>query len=678
MPLSKRKKGDGKEEALPPGIVNRLQLTPYRVVLAGIETWQVKHVALHKEIATVGFVEFNERELKHVAARVKARIDKLYVNETGQFVRAEEELASLYSPDLIVTVQTVIDANRSRNAPLEESTRERLRLWGINDKQMDMVIAVQNLIDGMRKNDAALQKLAHEQMKSLDDGEKFGKAVHNLLDAQRTKNAELMAETRPQLVKLGMHEDQIDDILETGKAIRHLIIRSPIKGHVLKKYVKEGQYVDEGSPLYDVVDLTTVWIQAQVYEDDMAFLPTMHHALKDPKNSPLSLRVTATTRGLPNETFEGWLSFVYPHVDQDTRTVVARFELDNPDHKLRPGTSATVKFRVPPKKLKAISRALLDQWAQQTAMDGVHSIFSSGGLGAGLNPLVHTAHEQAVLQFGFVLAVPETSVIDTGSQKIVYRETEAGVYEGVKVELGPRMSDAKGATFYPLLNGLALGDRIVTSGSFLVDAETRLNPAAGSIYLGGSGGSKSGAGVISAKPSMPVDEDAKVKAALDKLDDTDLALAQAQATCPVREGERLGSMGVPVKMVLNGQPVFLCCSGCEGKAKASPATMVKKVEDLRNKTGNVGKPVHAANLKSEIEADLAKLPAADLILARAQKWCPSSGELLGSMGVPKKHVIDGQPVFVCCSSCDKRVLADPAKTLKKVYELKAKAKTLQK
>ena len=87
-----------------------------------------------------------------------------------------------------------------------------------------------------------------------------------------------------------------------------------------------------------------------------------------------------------------------------------------------------------------------------------------------------------------MLAVPEGSVIDTGRQKIVYRQTLPGEFEGVLVQLGPRMLDPHGVTFYPLLSGLEAGDEIVTSGSFLVDAETRLNPAAGSIYLGGSSG----------------------------------------------------------------------------------------------------------------------------------------------------------------------------------------------
>jgi len=90
-----------------------------------------------------------------------------------------------------------------------------------------------------------------------------------------------------------------------------------------------------------------------------------------------------------------------------------------------------------------------------------------------------------MLAQGKVLAVPETSVIDTGSQTIVYRQTMPGTFEGVKVTLGPRMAGPDDVAFYPVIRGIDQGDRIVTAGSFLVDAETRLNPAAGSIYFGG-------------------------------------------------------------------------------------------------------------------------------------------------------------------------------------------------
>ena len=80
-----------------------------------------------------------------------------------------------------------------------------------------------------------------------------------------------MPATRLEL--LGIDKPQIDEIVRTGKANTHLKIRSPISGHVIQKYVREGQYVEEGMPLYDVADLSTVWIQAQVYEDDIGLLP---------------------------------------------------------------------------------------------------------------------------------------------------------------------------------------------------------------------------------------------------------------------------------------------------------------------------------------------------------------------------------------------------------------------
>ncbi len=573
MPLSRRKKGEAREEALPPGVVNRVQLSPYRVVLAGIQTWKVAPVPLSKEITTVGFVEFNEREMKQVAARVKGRLDKLYVNETGEMVHAGDELASLYSPDLVITVQNLLDAKQSGSASLQQIARDRLQLWGIS-------------------------------------------------------------------------KDQIDDILKTGKANSHLKIHSPITGHIIKKYVKEGQYVDEGSPLYDIVDLSTVWIEGQVYEDDMAFLPTLPRQHKDIKDKKYGLPATATTRASPTETFEGKLTFVYPHVDQDTRTVVVRFELDNPDCKLRPGTSATVKLKIPPKQL---------------------DIFAKAG---GQHPLLNE---------GRVLAVPETAVIDTGSQSIVYREVVPGEYEGVKVELGPRMVGPDEVTFYPVLRGLQPGELVVTAGSFLVDAETRLNPAAGSIYFGGSSGSKGGpSSVTTVRPSTPEDGDAKVKAALTRLPEEDRRLAEAQGFCPVLKDSRLGAMGVPVKLLLKGQPVFLCCHGCENNAKANPSNTLARVAELKAKGGPDNSGAQLPEDEGEVKAALAKLDTKDRLLAEKQRLCPISGQPLGSMGVPAKVMIQGQPVFLCCDGCSEQAVGNQAKTLTKVNELKAKYGASQK
>ena len=473
MPLSKRKKGEGEGEPLPAGVVSRVQLTPYRVVLAGVKTVPVAYQPLTKEVTTVGTVEFDERGLKHVASRVKGRIDTLVVNETGQRVAKGDELARLYSPDLVVTVQNLLDARRANNARLEQVARERLELWGIAS-------------------------------------------------------------------------DQIDQILLTGKPVTHITVRSPIDGFVIKKYQTEGRYVDEGTPLYDVADLDTVWIEARVYEDDFSFLPAGMGEVAKANRMPVS----ATTPAYPGEAFAGTLSFLYPHVDERTRTLTVRFELDNAKRRLKPGMTATVSLTISPEKL-----------AERAG-----------------------ASSRLKFDAGRVLAVPEASVIDTGANKLVYREDSPGVYEGVSVDLGPRLSGPKGATYYPVYSGLDAGQIVVAAGSFLIDAETRLNPAAASIFIGGSGGgAKPGPSV---RPSTPDDPDSTVSAVLAKLPREDQFLAEKQRFCPVQD-ERLGSMGVPKKLMIDSKSVFVCCKGCEKAAQETPAETLAKVAAF--KAGSVPK-----------------------------------------------------------------------------------------
>jgi Cu(I)/Ag(I) efflux system membrane fusion protein len=281
--------------------------------------------------------------------------------------------------------------------------------------------------------------------------------VKNLLDAQRNASPDLLNSARTRLERWGIDKEQLDEILARGTADTDLKIRSPISGHVITKYVREGQYVEEGMALYDLADLSTVWIQAQIYEDDLALLPVNHEGEVDEGDAAGEIDVTAVTRAFPDEKFRGRLTFIYPHVDQETRTVTVRFELPNPDHKLRPGSTATVNLAVKPRDVPL--------FAEQEGDEQYRTMLDKGQL----------------------LAVPESSIIDTGSQRIVYRERTPGVYEGVEVVVGPRMAGPEGAPFYPVLRGLKEGDRVVASGSFLVDAETRLNPAAGSIYFGGGG-----------------------------------------------------------------------------------------------------------------------------------------------------------------------------------------------
>jgi multidrug efflux pump subunit AcrA (membrane-fusion protein) len=548
MNLAKRKKSEAKEEALPPGVVNRLQLSPYRVVAAGIRTWGVKHEPLRKVIETVGTVEFDERKLRRISVKLtgRSRIDQLFVNVTGQTVNKGEDVAKLYNPDLVVTVQNLLDAHRGGNKDVERVAQDRLRLWGIED-------------------------------------------------------------------------DQVQEIVKAGKPITQLTVRSPISGHVIKRYTNEGEYVEEGGRLLDVADLSTVWVEAQVYEDNVPYLTE-------------GLVATAWTEGRPDVSLAGKLAFVHPHLDATSRTLRVRFDIDNAAHELRPGMYATVRIDIPASRL---SRSFKQKE-------------------------------------GHILAVPEDAVIHTGNQHLVYRQESETVFDAVKVEVGPLMTKADGAFFYPVLGGLEPGDRVVTTGSYLLDAETRVSAAAGSIYYGGSGSGKSEHGPeLQVRPTTPEDRVSTVKNNLAKLSTPDRKLAEAQRLCPVLR-KRLGSMGVPVKVLLKGQAVFLCCRACEADARDNPDKTLVATEKLKQGSEPTAQ---AEASEAKIRRNLAKLSAEDRKLAEAQKYCPSERDSrLGSMGVPIKTMIEGRPVFFCCQGCVEGGRTDPGNTLAEVEKLKARAK----
>jgi hypothetical protein len=164
-------------------------------------------------------------------------------------------------------------------------------------------------------------------------------------------------------------------------------------------------------------------------------------------------------------------------------------------------------------------------------------------------------------------------------------------------------------------------------------------------------------------------EAAKIHTALAELGKEDQLLAEVQGFCPI-SGKPLGSMGKPVKVTLDKQAVFLCCKSCEEKARKDPKKTLAKVKERKAKPEtNKDK-----DEDSEVKANLAKLSPADRALAEAQKFCPETGDLLGSMGKPFKEVIQGQPVFLCCDGCRDDALKHPKMTLEKVKELKAKVK----
>jgi hypothetical protein len=251
----------------------------------------------------------------------------------------------------------------------------------------------------------------------------------------------------------------------------------------------------------------------------------------------------------PGETVDGRLAEVAPAaVPAAGRRV--RVRVENPRGELRPGLYAAARFRTPVSLLESSRRVELERWRDGTA----------GGLIAGrpaegsLSALLDAGVRHALGRDGYTLCVPESAVIDTGTRQAVFVEAMAGVFDAVEVRLGRRYGD-----YYPVRSGLEPGQRVAAAGAVLLDAETRLNPALAASYFG--------AGARAPAPSPPP---ASPSAPDDKL------LAERQRLCPVTD-EPLDSMGGPVKLVVEGRVVFICCKGCEKKLRAKPAEYLKKV-----------------------------------------------------------------------------------------------------
>ena len=142
--------------------------------------------------------------------------------------------------------------------------------------------------------------------------------------------------------------------------------------------------------------------------------------------------------------------------------------------------------------------------------------------------------------------------------------------------------------------------------------------------------------------------------AFSKLSAEDQKLARAQRFCPMMTYDRLGAMGTPLKVMIEGKPVFLCCKECTKEAMDGGAATVKTAEKLRAAT-----------------AELAKLPMEERMAAEAQKYCAINTKgFLGSMGTPIKLMLSGKPVFLCCDGCTAKAQANPVATLAKAEELK--------
>ena len=187
--------------------------------------------------------------------------------------------------------------------------------------------------------------------------------------------------------------------------------------------------------------------------------------------------------------------------------------------------------------------------------------------------------------------------------------------------------------------------------------------------------------VTTAAPPQPTDSaEVEIQGELAKLSEADRQAALAQRFCVVLADSRLGSMGTPNKLVIDGKTVFVCCEGCKEEALADPQKTLARLTALQN--ANPPAPSDetapaAEDSKSdeaEVATALAKLSKSDQAIAMAQRTCVVlEGNRLGSMGTPIKVMIEGQPVFLCCEGCKKKALANPKATLSKAAKLKSDA-----
>src|ERR1017187_8232133 len=209
---------------------------------------------------------------------------------------------------------------------------------------------------------------------------------------------------------LDVPDEQIAQIKKDGLPRKTLRIDAPRDGIVVEKMVVDGQMVDAGMKLYRLADLGTVWVQSQIYEQDLSLIR-------------LGQEATVSLSYLPDRKFRGRVAYIYPTVDDKTRTAKVRMEFHNPGYFLKPGMFATVE------------------------------------LTADLSPSA--------------LLVPDSAILRSGENNTVFVALEGGKFEPRAVGLGLR---AEG-NFYQVLSGLSDGERVVTSGQFLLDSESQLREA---------------------------------------------------------------------------------------------------------------------------------------------------------------------------------------------------------
>ncbi|GHB89981.1 efflux RND transporter periplasmic adaptor subunit [Cerasicoccus arenae] len=252
-------------------------------------------------------------------------------------------------------------------------------------------------------------------------------------------------------------EDQIELIESTSKPVYRVRIDSPTGGVVTQLDVRDGDYVKTGSRLFEVTDLSKLWVHLDAYETDLSWLRYGQHVL-------------ISAKAYPAETFTGTIAFIQPMLDPKTRTVKVRVNVDNQDGKLRPGmfVRGTVEAHLGTGG-KVVAPELAGKWIGPMHPEIVSDEPGDCPIcGMPLEPaseLGYAAYDPGEPP----LLVPAEAVLRTGSRAVVYLQAEKGQFIGREIVLGPRVKD-----YFVVQSGLSEGDEVVTNGAFRIDSELQI------------------------------------------------------------------------------------------------------------------------------------------------------------------------------------------------------------
>ena len=322
-----------------------VQLTADQIRQFGVTFATAEHRTLESHVRTVGIVDFDETRLAQVAPKFGGYIERLYVDFTGQVVRAGQPLLEIYSPELV-------------------SAQEELLLAAELDQSLG-----QSAVPGMAGS-SNLAEVARRRLRLWD-----------------------------------ISDEQIDQIVKTGRVRRTLTLHAPTSGIVVEKQVLQGQATRPGQTLYTIADLSEVWIEAELREQDAGSVR---------EGSAATVELAA----FPAAPIRGRVEYVYPTLENTSRTMKARIAIPNVNGRIKPGMYATVRFSTP----------------------------SSSTLTVPASAVLYTGEKALVF-------------VDMGSGRLMPHEVETGRVAGSYTEI---------------LSGVEPGQRVVTSAQYLLDSESNM------------------------------------------------------------------------------------------------------------------------------------------------------------------------------------------------------------